>query len=123
MVTDADILEELFTKTEYMVVAVVLPGGKPWAVPVHVKHREGHTVFEWVSNPETVHSKAIAAKPNVAITMFYMNVGFYAQAKAEVMPGEVNEHDQVWYRAVVERCWLNHEFVKREVPLQETSKN
>jgi hypothetical protein len=116
--TDIEIVDNLFTHTEYMVIAVVLPDGKPWAVPVHIANHEGHAIFEWDSKSQAVHSKALETNPNIAITAFYMNTGFYAHAKVKMVQGAPDSMGRNRYRAEVERCWLNYEFVKREVPLQ-----
>mgnify|MGYP002414118244 CR=1 FL=1 len=105
-----------------MTVAVTLDDGTPWATPVRLKAWEGKS-FEWDSHVGTEHSKAIAQRPRIAISMWTpdgdgtIQFGFYAHASAEQI-SEPNEHGIARYRATVNTCFINDaSFIKREVEL------
>lgn len=55
--------------SDYLTLATADAGGVPWATPVWFAH-EGFTTFVWVSRPTARHSLNIAARPEVAITVF-----------------------------------------------------
>ena len=114
---DKQKLEEFLSRTQYMTIAVTLDDGTPWAVSVRILHREGN-VFEWDSKTDTEHSKAIAMRPTIAISMFEKvedrQFGVYAQADAMLM--RENEHGVGRYKAVTKDVWVNDEtFIKRRV--------
>lgn len=117
--TDKEKLEQLFSEQNYMILAVTLDDGTPWAVPVRIKLR-WELAFEWESSLDTIHSKAIAKHPEIAVTIFdktdELQVGFYAKGTAEL----VEEYKPGYgrYKFVAGQCWINDEtFVKREVSL------
>lgn len=117
--TDNEKLEQLFSEQQYMILAVTLDDGTPWAVPVRIKLR-WELAFEWESSLETVHSKTLAKHPEVAITIFDKSgetqVGFYAKGKAELV--EEYKPGYGLYRFIASQCWINDDtFVKREVNL------
>lgn len=117
--TDKQKLEQLFSEQQFMVLAVMLDDETPWAVPVRVQLQWG-SAFEWDSKLDTLHSKAIEKRPQIAITLFNKQedsqTGFYATGKAELV--EEFKPGFGRYRFVAEQCWLNDEtFVKREVSL------
>lgn len=117
--TDNEKLEQLLSEQQYMVLAVMLDDGTPWVIPVRIQARNDN-VFEWDSALETVHSRAIAARPDMALTIFQKKedsqIGFYAKGKAELV--EEFKPGFGRYRFVAEKCWINDEtFVKREVAL------
>lgn len=112
-------LEQLFSEQQIMVLAVTLDDGTPWAAPVRVQKHEGN-VFEWDSALATVHSGAIAARPDAAITIFQKKedsqLGFYAKGRVEL----VEEYKPGYgrYRFTASEAWVNDEtFVKRKVEL------
>ena len=112
-------LEELLNTQQFMVLAVTLGDGTPWATPVKIAKREGN-VFEWNSMLNTEHSKALEANPTMAITVFQKKetsqLGFYAKGRGELV--ETKEHGLGRYIFTAEACWINDEtFVKREVKL------
>ena len=120
--SDQERLNTFLAGQRYMTLAVTLDDGTPWATPVRIKAHECKT-FEWVSKTDTEHSKAIAVRPIIAISMFTASdestaqFGFYAQAAAEQI-GDPNEHGVARYRAVVTMCFINDAtFIKREVEL------
>lgn len=105
----------------HMIIAVKLPDGAPWAVPVKIHHHEGSN-FEWLSKPDTLHSEAIGRSPIVAICLYDKTVdqhaALYMQAGVEQVAME--NKDQMKYRALVNNAWLNDEsHVKRAISLEE----
>jgi len=105
----------------HMVLAVTLPDGTPWAVPVRIQKYE-ERVFEWDSHMSTVHSKALEVHPQMSIVTFQRNndpfgqFGFYASGRGDLVEEKSNGFAR--YRFTVEKAWVNDEtFVKREVEL------
>lgn len=118
--TDQEQLNKFLGEQNYMTLAVVLDDGTPWATPVRIKSRQGN-VFEWDSKTDTEHSKAIASRPNIAISMFTpqtdstIQFGFYGKATAELVSEETGLGR---YKATVTQSWINDAtFIKREVQL------
>jgi nitroimidazol reductase NimA-like FMN-containing flavoprotein (pyridoxamine 5'-phosphate oxidase superfamily) len=77
----------------YMVLGTADEAGHPWVSPVYyapVDDRE----FIWVSRPETLHSRNLAARPEVSIVIFDSSVpigtgqGVYMAAAAAEVTGE-----------------------------------
>ena len=77
----------------YMVLGTADEDGPPWVSPVYyapVDYRE----FLWVSRPETLHSRNLAARPEVSIVIFDSSVpigtgqGVYMAATAEEVTGD-----------------------------------
>lgn len=117
--SDQEKVRALLSEQQFMVVAVVLPDGTPWAVPVKIQTQDGRA-YEWESKLTTEHSRAIALKQDVAITIFDkrpdIQTGIYMQATAELVEEKPKQMGR--YRATATRLWLNDEtFVKREVEL------
>ena len=119
---DHEQLLEFLSGQTYMTIAVTMNDGTPWAIPVRIKAWEGEA-FEWDSHTKTEHSKAIALRPNIAISIYTpdtsdtIQFGFYAQASAKRV-SEPSEHGIARYRAVVSKCFINDaSFKKREVTL------
>jgi nitroimidazol reductase NimA-like FMN-containing flavoprotein (pyridoxamine 5'-phosphate oxidase superfamily) len=80
----------------YMTIATADAAGTPWASPVWFAHR-GYAEFIWVSRPGTRHSQNIAARRQVAITIYdstvliYTGQAVYLEAEAgEVPDGEID---------------------------------
>lgn len=117
---DQEQLNTFLAEQDYITLAVTLDDGTPWATPLRIKHRDGAT-FEWVSKLDTEHSKAIASRPQVALSVYTaqsdttIQFGFYATATAELL----SEHNGMGhYRATVTKAWINDAtFIKREVGL------
>ncbi len=116
---DQQRLQRLLGKQKYMVLAVTLEDGTPWAVPVRVL---GHSKneFTWDSRLDTVHSIAITERPSVAVTMFYSDeneqTGLYMNGTVRLV--EETKPGLGRYIFVAKDCWLNDEtFVKRPVDL------
>ena len=117
--TDNGKVKEFLSRQGYMVLAVVLEDGTPWAVPVRIQARDNKG-FEWDSKMSTVHSQAIEKNPAISITIFEKledsQFGFYAKGRARIV--ETKDNDFARYRLDIEQAWVNDEtFVKREVGL------
>lgn len=112
-------VEEFLKAARYMVLAVQLEDGSPWAVPVRLK-RWNKNVFEWDSKLDTVHSRNIERRRSIAITLFDSKddtqIGVYATGDAECI--SANDHGLGRYRFTATRIWVNDEtHKKREVTL------
>src|SRR4051794_40359695 len=59
----------LLAHHRYLVLGTADPGGTPWVTPVFHAPDGTHRVV-WVSGPDSRHSRNIAARPQVAITVF-----------------------------------------------------
>jgi len=119
MMDDNEKTKQFLSEQQFMVLAVTLDDGTPWAVPVRMVRQESNE-FEWDSALGTVHSQAIEARSDMAITLFQKNedsqVGFYASGRGELV--EETKPGFGRYRFTAEECWLNDEtFVKRKVEI------
>jgi nitroimidazol reductase NimA-like FMN-containing flavoprotein (pyridoxamine 5'-phosphate oxidase superfamily) len=59
----------LLARHTYLVLATADAEGRPWATPVFYAARHEH-LFLWVSAPDSRHSRNIAERPTVAMTIF-----------------------------------------------------
>ncbi|GAB3907946.1 hypothetical protein GCM10029964_106940 [Kibdelosporangium lantanae] len=59
----------LLAQNNYMVLGTADPTGTPWVTPVFFVADGTHRVL-WVSAPESRHSRNIATRPTVAVTVF-----------------------------------------------------
>ncbi len=116
---DTEKLTQFLNKQQYMVLAVTLPDGTPWAVPVRLRRWETN-VFEWDSKLDTEHSKALETSPHMSVTLYEKledsQFGVYLKGTAELAsefaPGVGR------YQFTAEECWVNDEtFNKRQVAL------
>lgn len=119
---DQERLEQLLNEQQLMVIAVTLDDGTPWATPVRVQSHDGCVTFEWDSHLQAEHSKALSARPAMAITIFQKKedsqIGFYAKGTGELV--EEFKPGFGRYRFTASECWLNDEtFVKRSIELQQ----
>ncbi len=117
--TDQQRVSEFLSTQNYMVLAVVLPDGMPWATPVRIQMHHGN-VFEWDSALQTEHSKALEQHPDMAITLFQKfedtQIGVYAKGRGELV--EEFKPGFGRYRFTATNIWINDEtFRKREVTL------
>ncbi|MFJ8894432.1 pyridoxamine 5'-phosphate oxidase family protein [Leifsonia sp. NPDC102414] len=62
-------IERVVAATRYLVIASVGDDGRPWATPVFFA-LVGEDRLCWVSSPDSRHSRNIAARPEVALTVF-----------------------------------------------------
>ncbi len=75
-----------------LVLATADGTGRPWSSPVYFAH-DGYAEFLWVSAPEALHSRNIAARPQVGIVIFDSHApigtgqGVYISAVAEQVGG------------------------------------
>jgi len=59
----------LLAENRYLVLGTADGDGRPWATPVFYAADGEHRIL-WVSAPDSRHSRNIAARPDVAITIF-----------------------------------------------------
>jgi len=77
----------------YLVLATVDGAGRPWSSPVYYAH-DRYRDFLWVSAPEAVHSRNIAARPRVGVVIFDSHApigtgqGVYMSATAAQVGGD-----------------------------------
>ncbi|WP_051366945.1 pyridoxamine 5'-phosphate oxidase family protein [Hamadaea tsunoensis] len=78
----------LLARHRYLVLGTADGEGRPWATPVFYAPDGDHRVL-WVSAPDSRHSRNIASRPDVAITIFDSNApiggaeALYLEATAE----------------------------------------
>ena len=78
---------DLIDGCDYMTLATADATGRPWATPVYFAH-DAYTRFLWVSAPDNTHSRNIAARPEIAISIYDSHVpvgqgqGVYVAAEA-----------------------------------------
>ncbi|MDN3020547.1 pyridoxamine 5'-phosphate oxidase family protein [Streptomyces sp. S.PB5] len=94
----AESARELLDAVAYMVLATADADGLPWSSPVYFAH-EGYRAFFWVSSAEATHSRNIAVRPEVGISVFDSSVpigtgqGVYMAGVAEeVVDDKAAEH-------------------------------
>lgn len=81
----------LLADNRYMVLATADADGKPWATPAYFAP-DGTDRLLWVSSPDSRHSRNIAVRPEVAITVFDSHVpvggaeAVYLEASAVTVP-------------------------------------
>ena len=84
-----DLARTIIDSNSYMVLGTADHAGHPWVTPVWFASEE-YTHFHWVSSPEARHSQNIAARPEVAITVFDSTVPV-GGAQAVYMAGTAEE--------------------------------
>ncbi|MCW8384418.1 pyridoxamine 5'-phosphate oxidase family protein [Streptomyces justiciae] len=95
--------------SRYLVLATADAGGRPWSSPVYFAHA-GYREFYWVSSPEVTHSRNIAVRAEVGISVFDSSAeigtgqGVYMPAVA----GVVGEADAVAALDVFSRRSVGH---------------
>jgi hypothetical protein len=94
MSTETDPLsafEAIVRASSYMTLATADPQGRPWASPVWFASTDCRQFF-WVSSPQARHSQNLAARPELAISIFdsrqapYSGQGIYVSAIGESLP-------------------------------------
>ena len=86
--------EEIVRGNQYMVLATGNKNGLPWASPVWFATEDFHDYY-WVSRPDARHSRNLAARPELGITIFDSRqppgtgLGVYLSAVGAPVP----EHD------------------------------
>ena len=64
-----DLARRVVDANRYMTLATADAAGRPWASPVWYAHGR-YAEFLWVSDPDSRHSRNLAARPEVAIVIF-----------------------------------------------------
>ena len=114
------IARDLVDGCAYMTLATADASGRPWASPVYFAH-DDYARFVWVSAPGTTHSRNIAARPQIAVSIYDSHVpvgqgqGVYVSAEA----GEVEAADRERLVGVfsersqehVGRAWASHDVI------------
>lgn len=76
---------------KYMTLGTTRDDGSPWVTPVYYTPDGYHRLY-WVSNPDSMHSRNIAARPRVHIVVFDSSVriggaeAVYMEADTELVP-------------------------------------
>jgi len=107
--TDQALARQVVEALRYVVVATAAGDGTPWVSPVYFA-ADGLTTFWWVSAPGSTHSRNIAERPAVALTVFDSTqavgtgLAVYARATARrVDDANVPEHVRTYsYRSVAD---------------------
>jgi nitroimidazol reductase NimA-like FMN-containing flavoprotein (pyridoxamine 5'-phosphate oxidase superfamily) len=90
-------IDRVLAANRYLVLATADLEGTPWATPVFFAPLEADRLC-WVSSPDSRHSRNIAARPAIAITVFDSTVpvggaeAAYFDAEASLVP--LAEHEQ-----------------------------
>jgi hypothetical protein len=84
-----DLARKVIDSNSYMTLGTAGADGHPWVTPVWFAS-EGYEHFHWVSSPEARHSRNVAARPEVAITIFDSTVPV-GGAQAVYMSGRAEE--------------------------------
>ncbi|KUN28683.1 hypothetical protein AQJ23_07035 [Streptomyces antibioticus] len=63
------IARDIVDGSRYLVLATADASGRPWSSPVYFAHA-GYREFYWVSSPEATHSRNIAVRAEVGISVF-----------------------------------------------------
>jgi uncharacterized protein YhbP (UPF0306 family) len=88
-----DTVPRLLAEHLYLVIGTTNDDGRPWVSPVFYA-ADGAYRIVWVSAPESRHSRNIAARPAVAITVFDSHVpvgeaeALYLEATAALVPDD-----------------------------------
>lgn len=84
----------LLARHRYLVLGTVDPTGNPWVTPVFYAADGEHRVL-WVSSPDSRHSRNIAARPTVAVTVFdtHAPIGQAEALYLEATGSMVDDHD------------------------------
>jgi Pyridoxamine 5'-phosphate oxidase len=90
----AAVARSVLDNSDYMTLATADAGGPPWVSPVWFACGE-HRTFWWVSRPDAVHSRNIAARPDVAIVGYDTGapVGAAQAVYARARAAQVDDHD------------------------------
>ena len=95
-----DIARSVIDANLYMTLGTADEGGHPWVTPVYYSV-EGYTDFYWVSSPESMHSRNIAARSQISIVIFNSQTPI-GTAGSPVDGGGVSTNQVVYMSAVAE---------------------
>jgi nitroimidazol reductase NimA-like FMN-containing flavoprotein (pyridoxamine 5'-phosphate oxidase superfamily) len=84
-----DLARTIIDSNRYMALGTADEHGHPWVTPVWFAS-DDYTHFHWVSSPEARHSRNLAVRPTLAITIFDSTVPVGA-AQAVYMSGRAEE--------------------------------
>ena len=84
-----ELAREVIDSNRYMTLGTADADGHPWVTPVWFAS-EDYRHFHWVSSPDARHSRNVAARPEVAITIFDSTVPV-GGAQAVYMSGRAEE--------------------------------
>ena len=96
----ATVARDIIDSNLYMVLGTAGEDGRPWVTPVYFAPH-GYAEFYWISSPEAMHSRNLAARPEVSIVVFNSQVpistgqGVYMEGTAEEL------HEDALERAIV----------------------
>ena len=65
----AELARGIIDANLYMTIATADREGRPWVSPVYYAV-DGYREFVWVSDPDSTHSRNLAARPQIAIVIF-----------------------------------------------------
>lgn len=114
---DTKFVQEFLSEQHFMVLAVTLDDGSPWAVPVRISRWQGRE-FEWDSKLDTLHSQALVARSAMSVVVFNteQQVGVYFSGQGRLV--EERGSGMGHYRFTAEHAWLNDKtFIKRGTSL------
>ena len=95
-----DIARAVIDANLYMILGTAGDDGHPWVTPVYYS-AEGYTDFYWVSSPESMHSRNIAARPQVSIVIFNSQTPI-GTAGGPVSEGDVHSAQAVYMSGVAQ---------------------
>src|SRR3990170_2553555 len=95
-----DIARAVIDANLYMILGTAGEDGHPWVTPVYYS-AEGYTDFYWVSSPESMHSRNIAARPQVSIVIFNSQTPI-GTAGVPVGEGDVHSAQAVYVSGVAQ---------------------
>lgn len=98
--------KEFLQQATHIIVAVVDDEGKPWAVPLGLKSYK-HSTFQWFSAVDTVHSRAIARNPEVAVTAYMADPTYGVCARAHAKKQLTLPGGFALYSAEIYEAWYN----------------
>src|SRR5918992_989389 len=84
-----DIARAVIDANLYMILGTTGEDGQPWITPVYFS-AGGYTDFYWVSRPEAMHSRNVAARQQVSIVIFNSQTPI-GTAQAVYMSGNTEE--------------------------------
>jgi nitroimidazol reductase NimA-like FMN-containing flavoprotein (pyridoxamine 5'-phosphate oxidase superfamily) len=93
----ADVARGIIEASLYLVLATADESGRPWSSPVYFAH-SAYARFYWVSAPDATHSRNLAKRPEVGISIFDSSApigtgqGVYLRAQASEISGDELSH-------------------------------
>lgn len=120
---DHNDIGRILTHNRYLVLGTADPAGRPWVTPVFFAPL-GQDGVCWVSSPGSRHSRNIAARAAVAITVFdsAVQVGaaeaaYFDAVAARAAPGELDEALRALNARLPEHKQLNKQDLEPQGPM------